>query len=151
VLKDLLQIFNSKSSFKRIPCSCLTFPASSARLFFPPLGFGIGTEIYSMQYIDEASVRNRLSKRLHHWYHGFDCRWWLIALRKRVSQRSTERRGFSPGSLVCRECWQGGLVLAPNWPFHRSVAVLFDQTWVTRWLPEAPLKTLRLNEVELRS
>ena len=32
-----LQISNSKSSFKQISCSCLTFPARSARLFFPPL------------------------------------------------------------------------------------------------------------------
>ena len=34
-------MFISKSSFKRISCGCLTFPASSARarLFFPPLTF----------------------------------------------------------------------------------------------------------------
>jgi hypothetical protein len=36
----ILQIFNSKSSFKRISCTCLTFSARSARVlayFFPPL------------------------------------------------------------------------------------------------------------------
>jgi hypothetical protein len=34
---------------------------------------------------------------------------------KRVSQRSTESRGFSPGTTVSshNESWQGGLGLAP--------------------------------------
>jgi hypothetical protein len=31
-----------------------------------------------------------------------------------------------------------------------TVAVLRDQTWVIRWLPEAPLESLRLDQVELR-
>jgi hypothetical protein len=30
-----------------------------------------------------------------------------------------------------------------------TVAVLRDQTWVIRWLPEAPLESLRLDQVEL--
>jgi hypothetical protein len=35
--EGFLQIFNSKSSFKGISCSCLTFTASSARVlaYFP--------------------------------------------------------------------------------------------------------------------
>jgi hypothetical protein len=37
-----------------------------------------------------------------------------------VSQPSTESSGFTPGTPVSshRECWQGGLGLAPNWPFQ---------------------------------
>ena len=36
--------------------------------------------------------------------------------------------GFSPGTRVSshRECWQGGLRLTPNWPFHRSYAPWSD-------------------------
>jgi hypothetical protein len=49
---------------------------------------------------------------------------------KRVSQRSPERRGFSPGTPVSsnRECWQGGLGLAPNWPFHLTCAPWSDMS-----------------------
>ena len=46
------------------------------------------------------------------------------------SQRFLESRGFSPGTLVSshRKCWQGGLVLAPNWSFHRSCAPWSDMS-----------------------
>jgi hypothetical protein len=50
---------------------------------------------------------------------------------KRVSQRSTETRGFSPCTPVSshRECWQGGLGLTPNGPaFHRSCAPWSDMS-----------------------
>jgi hypothetical protein len=49
---------------------------------------------------------------------------------KRVSQHSTESRGFSRGTPVCshRECWQSGLGLAPNWPFPRSCAPCSDMS-----------------------
>ncbi len=68
---------------------------------------------------------------------------------KRVSQRSTESRGFSPGTPVSfyRECWQGGLGLAPD---PSTVAVFRDLTGVIRLLPEAPLESFPLDHVELR-
>jgi hypothetical protein len=52
---------------------------------------------------------------------------------KRVSQRSTESRGFSLGTPVSshRESWQGGLEVGtspPNWPFHRSCAPWSDMS-----------------------
>jgi hypothetical protein len=49
---------------------------------------------------------------------------------KRVSQRSAESRGFSPGAPVSshRECWQDGLGLAPNWSFHRCCAPWSDMS-----------------------
>ena len=70
---------------------------------------------------------------------------------KIVSRRSAESRGFSPGAPVSshRESWQGGLGLAPLTD-PSTVAVLRDQTWVIRWLPEAPLESLRLDQLELR-
>jgi hypothetical protein len=44
----------------------------------------------------------------HLWVRGFDSRYGLMW---RVSQRSAESRGFSPGAPVSshRESWQGGL------------------------------------------
>jgi hypothetical protein len=59
--------------------------------------------------------------------------WVRFSLRtrvKRVRQRSAESRGFSPGTPVSshRECWLGGLGLAPNWPFHRSCAPWSDMS-----------------------
>jgi hypothetical protein len=61
-------------------------------------------------------LRNRLCKRL-----SPPRSWVRFSLRtheayvKRVSQRSTESRGFSSGTPVSshRECSQGGLGLAP--------------------------------------
>ena len=51
-------------------------------------------------------------RTFHLWYHGFDyhCGRYDTYV-KRVSQRSTESRGFSPGTPVSshRECWQGGI------------------------------------------
>jgi hypothetical protein len=53
----------------------------------------------------------------HLWDRWFDSRYGLMhdTYVKRVSQRSTESRGFSPGTPVSshRECWQGGLGLSP--------------------------------------
>jgi hypothetical protein len=69
--------------------------------------------IYPQSY-KELQWRNRQSKRLS------PLRAWVrLSLRthvKRVCQRSVESRGFPPGAPVSshRECWQGGLGLAPN-------------------------------------
>jgi hypothetical protein len=65
------------------------------------------------------------------WDRGFDSRFGTQDMHvKRVSQSSTESRVFSPGTPVSshRECWQGGLGLAPNWPFHRSCAPWSDMS-----------------------
>ena len=49
---------------------------------------------------------------------------------KRVSQCSAESRGSSSSAPVSshKECWQGGLGLAPNSPFHRSCAPWSDMS-----------------------
>jgi hypothetical protein len=51
---------------------------------------------------------------------------------------------FPPTVNVDRVSWDYSL----NDP--STVAVLHDETWVIRWLPEAPLESLRLDQVELR-
>ena len=62
---------------------------------------------------------------------------------KRVSQRSTESRVFPRTGNVDRVGWD-----SPQTD-SSAVAVLRDQTRVTGWLPEAPLVSLRLDQVEL--
>jgi hypothetical protein len=64
---------------------------------------------------------------------------------KRVSQRSTESRWFSPGTPVSShwKCPQGGFELSQTHP--STVAVFHDQTRVIRWLPDAPLALRPVN------
>jgi hypothetical protein len=53
--------------------------------------------------------------------------WVRLSLRTHEKSQWTlyaESRGFSPGTQVSsrKESWQGGLGLAPNWPFHQVAA-----------------------------
>jgi hypothetical protein len=52
--------------------------------------------------------------------------------------------GFLPQGMLTG--WVGIIPLTDP----STVAVLRDQTWVIRWLPLAPLESLRLDQVELR-
>jgi hypothetical protein len=78
---------------------------------------------------------------------GFHSRYGLNTYVKRVSQRSTESRGFSPGTPA-------GNVDRVGWDKPQTVpstvAVLRDQIRVIRWLPEASLVGRQLDQVELR-
>jgi hypothetical protein len=78
---------------------------------------------------------------------------WLVRLvswHKTVRHRCIETRLFSPDISVSshRKCWQDGLRFALT--VSSTVTVLIDQTWVIMCLPETLLKSLRVDQVELR-
>jgi hypothetical protein len=84
----------------------------------------------------------------HLWDRGFDSRYGRMTLLWKESFNALPKvvrflrvLRFSPTGNVDRVGWD-----EPHTD-PSTVAVLRDQTWVIRWLPEAPLENLRLDQV----
>jgi hypothetical protein len=108
--------------------------------------FQFSVERYSIPCFADISMISRFDKGLRWRNRQSLC--FHAALKSRVpfSFRTPHIR-----VKRARQCSTKGCRFSPGTPVNPStVAVLRDQSPVVRWMPEAPLESIRFDEVELR-